>query len=76
MLLQVKDLHTYYGNIKALRGVSFYVDEGEVYGFFGPNGAGKSTLSAVLTGNPAYEVTAGEVYLKGQERLQKIHKMI
>ena len=30
MLLQVKDLHTYYGNIKALRGVSFYVDEGEI----------------------------------------------
>ena len=36
----------------------------------GPNGAGKSTLSAVLTGNPAYEVTSGEVWLNGKNLLE------
>ena len=36
----------------------------------GPNGAGKSTLSAVLTGHPAYEVTGGEVWLRGKNLLE------
>ena len=43
MLLQVNNLHTYYGNIKALRGVTFNVNEGEILSFIGANGAGKST---------------------------------
>ncbi len=50
MLLEVNNLHTYYGNIKALRGVSFNVKEGEILSFIGANGAGKSTLMNTLSG--------------------------
>ena len=59
MLLQVKDLHTYYGNIKALRGVSFYVDEGEILSFIGANGAGKSTLMNTLSGATTWSIPTG-----------------
>ena len=68
-LLEIKDLHASIGGKEILKGVSLTINEGEVHAIMGPNGAGKSTLSAVLTGNPAYEVTSGEVYLKGQDLL-------
>ena len=42
-LIEVKDLHRWYGNRAAVRGVSFVLNPGEVLGFLGPNGAGKST---------------------------------
>ncbi len=48
--IQVKDLHRYYNGVKAVRGISFEVEYGEVFGFLGPNGAGKSTTIKVLTG--------------------------
>ncbi len=51
-LLEVRDVHTYYGNIHALQGVSLAVDEGEIVTLIGANGAGKSTtlrtISALL----------------------------
>lgn len=53
-----------------MKGVNLTINEGEVHAIMGPNGAGKSTLSAVLTGNPAYEVTAGKVLLHGKDLLQ------
>ena len=49
-LLEVKDIHTYYGNIHALKGLSLSVDEGEVVTLIGSNGAGKSTTLKTISG--------------------------
>ncbi len=48
-MIQVKDIHKSYGKTKALNGLSFEVNDGEVYGVIGPDGAGKSTLMRILT---------------------------
>ena len=69
-LLEIKDLHASIAGKEILKGVNLTINEGEVHAIMGPNGAGKSTLSAVLTGNPAYEVTAGTVLLHGKDLLQ------
>ena len=45
-MLKLKDVHTYYGNIHALKGISLEVIEGEVISLIGANGAGKSTTYA------------------------------
>jgi Fe-S cluster assembly ATP-binding protein len=52
-----------------LRGVNLTVNQGEVHALMGPNGSGKSTLANVLMGNPAYEVTEGEVIFNGENVL-------
>jgi branched-chain amino acid transport system ATP-binding protein len=49
-LLEVKDVHTYYGNIEALKGVSIEVEEGECVTLIGSNGAGKSTTLRSISG--------------------------
>jgi branched-chain amino acid transport system ATP-binding protein len=64
-LLEVEDIHTYYGAIEALRGVSLNVDEGEVVTIIGSNGAGKSTTLRSISGlTPA---RSGKVMFEGQE---------
>ena len=47
--IQATDLVRDFGQVKAVRGVSLQVEEGEIYGFLGPNGAGKSTIVRILT---------------------------
>ena len=49
-ILQVQDLVKNYGDVQAVRGVSFSVEEGEVFGLLGPNGAGKTTTVEILEG--------------------------
>jgi len=63
-LLELKDVHTYYGKIHALKGVSLTVDEGEIVTLIGSNGAGKSTTLNTICGltPPRF----GEVWLEGQ----------
>jgi branched-chain amino acid transport system ATP-binding protein len=63
-LLQVKDIHTYYGNIHALHGISLEVFTGEIVTLIGSNGAGKSTTIRSISG--IMHPRAGEIYLDGQ----------
>ena len=49
-LLKVEDIHVYYGNIHAVKGVSFEVNEGEIVTLIGANGAGKSTVLNTVSG--------------------------
>jgi ABC-2 type transport system ATP-binding protein len=50
MMIEIKNLSKHFGLLKAVDGVSFRVDRGEVLGFLGPNGAGKSTTMKMVTG--------------------------
>ncbi len=62
-MIKVRNLEKNYGAKAAVRGISFQVDDGEVFGLLGPNGAGKSTTIKVLTGQ--LRQTAGEVEVLG-----------
>lgn len=68
-MLEVKDLHARIGDKEILRGISLTINDGETHAIMGPNGSGKSTLSAVLVGNPLYEVTGGTVTFNGKDLL-------
>jgi ABC-2 type transport system ATP-binding protein len=50
MSIEVQHITKYYGSQKALNGINFTINKGEIVGFLGPNGAGKSTLMKILTG--------------------------
>ena len=64
-LLEVHDLHTSYGAIKALRGVSFQVEQGQVVSLIGANGAGKSTTLNTISG--LLKPTQGRVIFAGHD---------
>lgn len=68
--LEVRNLHVSVEDKPILRGVNLTVKQGEVHALMGPNGSGKSTLANVLAGNPAYEVTAGQIIFDGEDMLE------
>ena len=69
-LLKIKGLHAGIGDKEILKGIDLEIGPGEIHAVMGPNGAGKSTLSAVLTGKPDYEVTAGTIEFRGRNLLE------
>ncbi|MCY4018802.1 MAG: ABC transporter ATP-binding protein [Chloroflexi bacterium] len=64
-LLEVKEIHTYYGNIHALKGISFEVDSGEIIALIGANGAGKTTTLRTISG--LMEPRDGTVHYDGDD---------
>ncbi len=72
MLLSVENLEVKYGNIQALHGISFNVEEGEIVTLIGANGAGKTTCMHTITRLPPPEaprVIAGDIKFKGESIL-------
>lgn len=69
-MLEVRNLHARIGEKEILKGIDLTIRDGEIHAIMGPNGSGKSTLSAVLVGNPVYEVTEGEVLFNGKNLLE------
>jgi len=65
MLLDVQDLNVSYGAIRALQGISFHVDEGEIVSLIGANGAGKSTTLNTISG--LIQAQSGAVRFRGED---------
>jgi branched-chain amino acid transport system ATP-binding protein len=63
-LLELRDLHTYYGAIHALRGISMSIEEGEIVTLIGSNGAGKSTTLRTISG--LLKPRSGEILMRDQ----------
>lgn len=68
-MIDIKDLVKCYGDKKAVNGISFHVNKGEVLGFLGPNGAGKSTTMNIITGY--LSSTSGTVKVNGHDILEE-----
>jgi branched-chain amino acid transport system ATP-binding protein len=74
-MLEVQDIHTYYGNIHALKGVSITVEEGEIVTLIGANGAGKSTTLWTIAG--LLKPRQGKVFLEGEDLTNyKAHEIV
>lgn len=69
-MLEIKNLTATVEGTPILNGLNLHIKAGEIHAIMGPNGAGKSTLAKVLAGHPAYEVSGGEVWFKGQNLLE------
>src|SRR5918911_3548744 len=74
-LLELKDVHSFYGNIHALKGISLTVSKGEIVTLIGSNGAGKSTTLRTISG--ILQPREGEIWLEGQ-RIDRVptHKVV
>ena len=74
-MLEVNDIHTYYGNIHALNGISLKVDKGEIVTLIGANGAGKTTTLRTICG--LLKPRHGSVYLEGEDLVKyKAHEIV
>lgn len=67
-MLKLQNVHTHYGKIEALKGVSLEVNEGEIVSLIGANGAGKSTLLMTVCGDP--RASAGQIFFEGKDITQ------
>ncbi len=67
--LEIKNLHVRVeeDQREILRGVDLTVAKGELHALMGPNGCGKSTLANTIMGNPAYEITEGQIIFQGED---------
>jgi ABC-2 type transport system ATP-binding protein len=77
IIISVKDLHKKYGDFEAVKGISFEVEEGEIFGLLGPNGAGKSTTLEII--ETLRNKTSGTVIVDGlnlDESPNEIKKII
>lgn len=77
VMISVRDLHKKYGSFHAVKGISFEVLEGEIFGLLGPNGAGKSTTLEII--ETLREKTSGEIWVNGmnlEEAPNDIKKII
>ena len=66
-LLRIENLHVSVGEKELLHGITLTVNSGEVHAIMGVNGAGKSTLLHTIMGNPAYTVTEGHIFFRGED---------
>lgn len=74
-LLEVLDIHTYYGNIHALNGISLKIEKGEIVTLIGANGAGKTTTLRTITG--LLKPRQGQVLLEGEDISKlKAHEIV
>jgi ABC-2 type transport system ATP-binding protein len=76
-IIEVKNLFKNYDNFEAVKGISFYVNQGEIFGLLGPNGAGKSTTLEII--ETLRTKTSGEIIVNGinlDERPNDIKKII
>ena len=65
-LLELRDMHYYYGGIHAVKGVNLYVDKGEIVALIGANGAGKSTTLNTVAGLTNSLGVRGQIFFKGE----------
>lgn len=74
-MLEVNDIHTYYGNIQALQGISLTVEKGEIVTLIGANGAGKTTTLRTISG--ILKPRKGSIILEGENLAKyKAHEIV
>lgn len=72
-MIEVRDLQKEFDGVRALQGLSFRVERGEIFGFIGPNGAGKTTTMRILA--TLLEPTNGDAFINGYSVLREPHRV-